>query len=153
MTFTEWMSKTRTRRSILRFIRRYFLGWVELRVYSEPPPEDENKTFENQYGEVDFKPYDCYIQRILIPKKDLPPHATHCSGESGVYNLDMIHVRYPYHDNGFSATDGWHWSKYDGYEESLSPKWTAMDHVNMKTVLIIGGVIIGVMLLIFFLKG
>ena len=150
MTFTEWMGKTRTRRSILRWIRRYLLGWVELRIYTEPTKEEIE---EWEKGEPSYQPYDCNIKRVLIPKDKLPQHATHCSGETGVYNLDMVHVRYNFHDNGFAASDAWHWSKYDGYEESLSPKWTAMDHVNMKTVLIIAGVVIAVCLFIFFIKG
>ena len=142
MSIYTWLNKSKTGRKLIRWYRKTFLGWVELRIYSEPS-EDEDTQGEN------YRPYDCYIERKLIPKEELPPHAVHCTGEPGVYSLDKVHVRYNPHDGGYSATDGWHWMKYDGFEDSLSPKWTNLDHLDMKKVLMIGGVAILVCLIIF----
>lgn len=137
-----FMERTKLRRSLLRWYRRHFLGWVELRTYDEyDEPEDEE----------DYNPYDCVITRRLIPKEELPPKAVHCTGEPGVYNLDNVHFR-PV-DDGFNAMDEWHWIQYEGFEESLTPKWTGLDHVDMKKVLIIGGIAIGVCIVVYMLFG
>lgn len=144
-TEIPFMERTKTRRALLRWYRRHIKGWVELRTYYEYDPDDAE--------EGDYLPYDCLITRQLIPKDQLPAKAVHCTGEPGVYNLDTVHTRYAPHDGGFSAMDEWHWIQYGGFEESLSPKWTALDHVDMKKVLLIGGVAIAVCIIVWLITG
>lgn len=137
-----FMERTKFRRAVLRWYRRHFLGWVELRTYEEyDDPEDED----------DYNPYDCKITRRLIPPSELPPKAVHCTGEPGVYNLDLVHFR-P-NDDLFTAMDVWHWIQYGGFDEALTPKWTGLDHVDMKKVVLIGGIVIAVCIVMYVLFG
>lgn len=123
----------RFKRSLGRWYKTRFKGYVILRTYSEFPIDKDGYTPE---------PYDCKIKYECIKKSELPPEAVHCTGESYVYCLDTVKRRYKMHDMGFGALDANLYMEFNGFDDALSSKWTDFNHLDMKKVLIIAGVVI-----------
>lgn len=123
----------RFKRSLGRWYKTRFKGYVILRTYSEFPIDEDGYTSE---------PYDCKIKYECIKKSELPPEAVHCTGESYVYCLDTVKRRYKMHDMGFGALDANLYMEFNGFDDALSSKWTDFNHLDMKKVLIIAGVVI-----------
>ena len=90
----------------------------------------------------DKNPFDCKLTHKLIKRKDVPPEAVHCTGEPYVWSVDHSKIRYDLHDEGFRATDAWLYMEFGGFDDCLTKRWTELDHVDMKKVLIIGGIVI-----------
>ena len=126
--------------SVRRWYLRTVKGYVILRTYSEYPIDKDGYTDE---------PYDCKLKIELIKKSELPPEAVHCTGEKGVYCLDLVKRRYKMHDNGFGALDANLYMEFDGFDDALSTKWTDFSHFDTKKFLIICGIVIAVAVFMF----
>ena len=132
------------KRSLGRWYKTRFKGYVILRTYSEFPIDEDGYTTE---------PYDCMVKFRLIKKKDLPPEAVHCTGEPYNYCLDTFKRRYKMHDRGFGALDANLYMEFNGFEDALSSKWTDFNHFDMKKFMIISGIVLIVAFaMIFYMK-
>ena len=132
--------------SVKRWYKITFKGYVILREYGHyDGTEDEFKGLSHQ-------PYDCWMKVSLIKKSELPAIAVHCTGESHSYSIDYAHVRYDEHDQGFKAHHGHLYLIYNGFDEALSKRWTDFDHVNIKKVAIILGIVLAVAVVMFIIR-
>lgn len=123
------------KRSVGRWYKTRFKGYVILRTYSEFPIDEDGYTPE---------PYDCKLTYTLVKKSELPPEAVHCTGEPYHYCLDTVKRRYKMHDRGFGALDANLYMEFDGFEDALSSKWTDFNHIDMKKFMIISGIVLAV---------
>lgn len=127
--------------AIKRWYYTRFKGYVILRefgVYWDVQTEKEDPN----------NPFDCWLTHRMIKKEDLPDEAVHCTGEPYTYSIDHAQIRYDFHDEGFRATDAWLYLEFGGFDDCLTKKWTQFDHVDMKKVLIIGGIAVAVLVVI-----
>lgn len=134
----------RFKRSLSRWYKTRFKGYVILRTYSEFPIDEDGYTPE---------PYDCKLTYTLVKKSELPPEAVHCTGEPYHYCLDTVKRRYKMHDRGFGALDANLYMEFDGFEDALSSKWTDFNHFDMKKVMIIAGIVIAACIVVMIIRG
>ena len=123
------------KRSVGRWYKTRFKGYVILVTYSEFPIDEDGYTEE---------PYDCMVEYRLIKKSELPAEAVHCTGQPYYYCLDTVKRRYKMHDRGFGALDANLYMEFDGFEDALSSKWTDFNHIDMKKFMIISGIVLAV---------
>lgn len=128
------------KRSLGRWYKTRFKGYVILRTYSEFPIDEDGYTPE---------PYDCKLEYKLIKKSELPPEAVHCTGEPYIYCLDTVKRRYQMHDRGFGALDANLYMEFNGFDDALSTKWTDFSHFDMKKGLILAGIVLAVAIFLF----
>ena len=120
-------------------------GYVVLREF--------DVTWDLDNPKKDDEVFDCWLKHRLVKKKDLPEEAVHCTGEPYTYSLDHAQIRYGFHDEGFRATDAWLFMEFGGFDDCLSKKWTEFDHVNIRNVLIIVGIVLAVAVAMIFMRG
>lgn len=128
------------KRSMGRWYKTRFKGYVILRTYSEFPIDKDGYTPE---------PYDCKLTYRLIKKSELPPEAVHCTGEPYIYCLDTVKRRYQMHDRGFGALDANLYMEFNGFDDALSSKWTDFSHFDMKKGLILAGIVLAIAIFLF----
>lgn len=117
----------------------HFQGYVFLREFRIVKDPDD--------------PYDCEMIVSMMKKEDLPAGAVHCSGESYVYSLDHAKIVHDPHDNGFSAIEACLYLQFDGFQDCLSKTWTEFDHIDIKKILLVGGVVLAVVIVFLLLRG
>lgn len=134
-----------------RWFYTRFKRYIILKEYRQFPEKDENgRKFTREE-----RPYDCEIVYSLVKKKDKPKEAMRCIGEPYEYAIDRKQTVYP-HDtkqDKFTAHMGWLYMEYGGFDKCITKDWNSLSHLDMKKVLIIAGIVIGIAVVMFMARG
>lgn len=124
--------------AVKRWFYTRFGGHVVLREFRRSNPND--------YADLERQPYDYEMTVRLVPKSELSPLAVHCSGEKGVYSIDHIHFipKDVGPQSEFKAHHSWLYLGWNGWLEALVKKWNEFSHIDMKKVLLLGGIVIAI---------
>lgn len=83
----------------------------------------------------------------LIDRDAIPVNARKCRGEPYCWSLNLIQNKLDGHDiDGFSGSNAWSWLHTDAYDNLLSGLWKEGDHINMKKILVILGVVSAILI-------
>lgn len=141
-SFINWLDGTPEKPLPLMSKRAKFKRWrlihyhnhVWLRIMSYDKATDEYSIYEN-----------------LIPKKQLPKSAVHCTNEKHVWFDKLFDIPYePWKDNGFGAMNAYLYMKDTSLDEALLMMFRGQK-VSMKTIAIIGIIAIAAMFYIFYM--
>lgn len=123
--------------AVKRWYYTRFKGYVILREFGV--------YWDAQSEKDESNPFDCWMTHRMIKKSELPDEAVHCTGEPYTFSIDHAQIRYDFHDEGFRATDAWLYLEFGGFDDCLTKKWTQFDHIDIKKVLIIAGVVVALL--------
>lgn len=109
-----------------------FKGYVVLRELKDSNDDDECRVIETDR---------------LILKSDLPKLARKCRGEPYCWSLNRIVDKIDGHDiDGYSGSNAWAWLHTDAFDNILSGIWKEGDHINLKKILIVLGVVVAIVI-------
>lgn len=142
LSFKDWLNGTPDNPLPLFSLRAKFKRWrlihfhnhVWLRIMSYDRNTHEYTIYEN-----------------LIHKSNLPKTAVHCTNEKNVYFDKLFDVPYePWKDNGFGAMNAYLYMKDTSIDEALLLLWQG-PKMNMRTLAIIGIVVVAALFYIFYM--
>ena len=92
------------------------------------------------------------LHQDLVRRRDVPKSAVHCSGEKNTYFHALFSIPYePWKDNGFGAMNAYLYMRDTSIDEALLLLWSGQKSISMKTLAIIGIVLIAGLFYIYYM--